>query len=38
VITATLRARVLAQDRGIRCLTLDYEAMRGTADGALRLF
>jgi endonuclease len=32
------QARVLARDRGIRCLTLDYEAMRGTDDGALRLF
>jgi hypothetical protein len=32
------QARVLAQDRGIRCVTLDYEAMRGTDDGALRLF
>jgi RecB family endonuclease NucS len=32
------QARVLAQDRGIRCLVLDYEAMRGTDDGALRLF
>jgi len=32
------QARVLAQDRGIRCLTLDYEAMRGADDGKLRLF
>jgi hypothetical protein len=32
------QARVLARDRGIRCLVLDYEAMRGTDDGALRLF
>jgi RecB family endonuclease NucS len=32
------QARVLAQDRGIRCLTLDYDTMRGTDDGALRLF
>jgi len=32
------QARVLAQDRGIRCLTLDYEAMRGADDGELRLF
>ena len=32
------QARVLAQDRGIRCVTLDYETMRGTDDGALRLF
>jgi|ERR1017187_6921223 RecB family endonuclease NucS len=32
------QARVLAQDRGIRCVTLDYNTMRGTDDGALRLF
>jgi len=32
------QARVLAEDRGIRCVTLDYEKMRGTDDGALRLF
>jgi endonuclease len=32
------QARVLAQDRGIRCVTLDYESMRGAEDGALRLF
>ena len=32
------QARVLATDRGIRCVTLDYEAMRGTADDSLRLF
>jgi RecB family endonuclease NucS len=32
------QARVLAQDRGIRCVVLDYESMRGTDDGALRLF
>jgi RecB family endonuclease NucS len=32
------QARVLALDRGIRCVTLDYDAMRGTDDGALRLF
>ncbi len=32
------QARTLAQDRGIRCVTLDYESMRGTDDGALRLF
>jgi endonuclease len=32
------QARVLAQDRGIRCLTLDYDAMRGADDGELRLF
>jgi RecB family endonuclease NucS len=32
------QARVLAEDRGIRCLVLDYDAMRGTDDSALRLF
>ena len=32
------QARVLAHDRGIRCVTLDYESMRGADDGALRLF
>jgi endonuclease len=32
------QARVLAEDRGIRCITLDYDAMRGVDDGALRLF
>jgi endonuclease len=32
------QARVLAADRGIRCVTLDYDSMRGTDDGALRLF
>jgi endonuclease len=32
------QARVLAEDRGIRCVTLDYDAMRGTADASLRLF
>jgi endonuclease len=32
------QARVLAEDRGIRCVTLDYESMRGADDGALRLF
>jgi RecB family endonuclease NucS len=32
------QARVLAEDRGIRCVTLDYASMRGTDDSALRLF
>lgn len=32
------QARVLAEDRGIRCLVLDYDAMRGADDGAARLF
>ena len=32
------QARVLAEDRGIRCLVLDYDALRGTEDPSLRLF
>jgi RecB family endonuclease NucS len=32
------QARVLAEDRGIRCVTLDYNALRGAEDGELRLF
>jgi endonuclease len=32
------QARVLAQDRGIDCLTLDYDAMRGVDDIESRLF
>jgi endonuclease len=32
------QARTLATDRGIRCLVLDYDAMRGMDDGHLRLF
>jgi len=32
------QARVLAADRGIACLTLDYEAMRGVDDVDSRLF
>ncbi|WP_149202656.1 endonuclease NucS [Actinotalea subterranea] len=32
------QARVLAQDRGISCLVLDYEAMRGVDDVDSRLF
>ncbi len=32
------QARVLAQDRGIDCLTLDYDAMRGVDDVDSRLF
>jgi RecB family endonuclease NucS len=32
------QARVLAEDRGIRCVTLDYDAMRGASDASLRLF
>jgi hypothetical protein len=31
------QARVPAGDRGVRCVRLDYESMRGTGNGALRL-
>ncbi|SJM55074.1 endonuclease NucS [Gulosibacter sp. 10] len=32
------QARTLAEDRGIRCVVLDYEEMRGDESGHLRLF
>lgn len=32
------QARTLAQDRGIRCVTLDYDQLRGIEDERLRLF
>nr|WP_218624262.1 MULTISPECIES: endonuclease NucS [unclassified Nesterenkonia] len=32
------QARTLAEDRGIRCLVLDYDAMRGVDDADSRLF
>jgi RecB family endonuclease NucS len=32
------QARVLAVDRGIDCVTLDYDALRGMDDASLRLF
>ncbi|MFL0278488.1 endonuclease NucS [Mycobacterium sp. SMC-19] len=32
------QARTLATDRGIRCLTLDYDAMRGMDSDEFRLF
>ncbi|MFD2675192.1 endonuclease NucS [Gulosibacter bifidus] len=32
------QARTLAEDRGIRCLVLDYDDMRGEESGELRLF
>jgi RecB family endonuclease NucS len=32
------QARTLAEDRGIRCLLLDYDAMRGLDDAHQRLF
>ena len=36
--TITPQARVLAEDRGFRCLILDYEEMKGVEDDSLRLF
>ncbi|MFT4135316.1 endonuclease NucS [Microbacterium sp.] len=32
------QARVLAADRGIRCVTLDYDDLKGVESGAPRLF
>ena len=32
------QARVLAEDRGIECVVLDYDAMRGVDDAESRLF
>ena len=32
------QARTLAEDRGIRCVTLDYEALRGMDSAEFRLF
>jgi hypothetical protein len=32
------QARVLATDRGIDCVVLDYDALRGLDDVAARLF
>jgi hypothetical protein len=32
------QARVLAEDRGIRCVVLDYDALRGIDDVGARLF
>lgn len=32
------QARTLAQDRGIDCVVLDYDALRGADDPSLRLF
>jgi len=34
----TPQAWTLAEDRGIRCVVLDYDALRGIADDSLRLF
>lgn len=32
------QARTLAQDRGIRCVVVDYDALRGRQSTDLRLF
>jgi RecB family endonuclease NucS len=32
------QARTLAEDRGISCLVLDYDALRGIDDPSQRLF
>jgi RecB family endonuclease NucS len=32
------QAQVLAEDRGIRCVTLDYNTLRGVEDTSLKLF
>ena len=34
----TPQAKVLAADRGIACVTLDYDALRGADDPTMRLF
>lgn len=36
--TIAKQARTLAEDRGIRCVLLDYDAMRGVDDVEGRLF
>ena len=32
------QARVLAEDRGIKCLLLDYDELRGIESDELKLF
>jgi RecB family endonuclease NucS len=32
------QARTLAEDRGIRCVAVDYDALRGVETNDLRLF
>jgi RecB family endonuclease NucS len=32
------QARTLAEDRGIRCVVVDYDALRGMESSHLRLF
>jgi RecB family endonuclease NucS len=36
--TITPQARTLAEDRGFACMILDYDEMKGSEDGSLRLF
>ena len=36
--TITPQARTLAEDRGMRCVVLDYDAMRGTPSHEMTLF
>jgi len=36
--TVKPQARKLAEARGIRCVVIDYDRLRGSGDGALRLF
>ena len=36
--TIKLQARTLAEDRGLRCVVLDYDAMRGVEPDGLKLF
>jgi RecB family endonuclease NucS len=36
--TIAPQARTLAEDRGIRCVVVDYDALRGLDDPSLRLF
>jgi hypothetical protein len=36
--TIAPQARTLAEDRGIRCVVVDYDQLRGLDDPSLRLF
>ena len=36
--TIAPQARTLAEDRGIRCVVVDYDELRGLDDPSLRLF
>jgi len=36
--TIAPQARTLAEDRGIRCVVLDYDVLRGLDDPSARLF